>query len=224
MSKTKKVEFEIKVSIILSGIFAVLALVIICYLGINKISFGQILDAIIYISVFIPTIICIAIPFILVKCNAQRINETRKWEVKEFSIQKNLNLLTKVSPKFEHVIVDDTCSINIKKYKKIYSYIVCMKDNSEQFKEEELYDKLSNSELINTSVGFRRVIYILQDMDLNIVSSMLKRNICSNMKSDFVTFAYYESSTGSLKINYTKLKGMNTEKIIKDIFEHFLSL
>lgn len=109
----------------------------------------------------------------------------------------------------------------LKKNKKFFSYIVCIKDNSSQFKEEELYDKLSDSILINTSVGYRRVIYILQNMDLNIVDSLLKRNICPDMNSDFITFAHYESSSGTLKINFTKLEGIDVKKIINDILEEF---
>lgn len=109
----------------------------------------------------------------------------------------------------------------LKKNKKFFSYIVCIKDNCSQFKEEELYDKLSDSILINTSVGYRRVIYILQNMDLNIVDSLLKRNICPDMNSDFITFAHYESSSGTLKINFTKLEGIDVKKIINDILEEF---
>lgn len=222
-TEIKKIELKIKVTIIFAGIFTILALIIICFLGINKISFGQILDPIIYISLFIPSMVCIALPFIIVKCNEKVINETKRWEIKEFEIQKNLDLLSIVSPEFEHTIIDETCSINFKKNKKIFSYIVCIKDKSNQFKEEELYDKLSDSILINTSVGYRRVIYILQDMNLNIVDALLKRNICPDMNSDFITFAHYESSSGILKINFTKLEGIKSEKIVKDIlFEFFM--
>lgn len=114
-SKLKQIELKIKVSIIFVGIFNILALAIICYLGINKISFGQILDPIIYISLFIPSMICIAMPFIIVKRNDKVINGTKKWEIKKFIIKKNLNLLSMVFPEFEHTIIDETCSINFKK-------------------------------------------------------------------------------------------------------------
>lgn len=220
----KKIERLIKISIIFAGIFAVLALALICYLGINEISFGRILDPILYIAVFIPTIICIILPFIIVKLNEKMINEMKMWQIKEFQIQKDLNLVSYVSQEYEHIYVDDTCFINFKKNKKIYSYIVCIKAGDIPFKEEELYDKMNGTMMAEAPLlGSHRVIYILQDMDLSIVDSLLNRNICPQMNSDFITFAYYESGTGCLKINQTKLKKIDTEKIINDMLDDFFT-
>ena len=224
-TQLKQIEFKIKLSIIFGFIFIILALAIICYLGINQISFGQILDPIIYLSLFIPPIICIALPFIIVKRNEKAINGTKEWEIKEFLIQKNLNLLSLVSKEFEHIDLDETCSINYKRKKNVLSYIVCIKDFSNQLREEELYEKLSHSILANAQVGYRRVIYILQDTDLDIVNPLLERNIFPGDISDFITFAHYDSSTGSLRINFTKLLfRTNNRKIIEDIFDQFITL